>query len=271
MWWWPRTMRASSCRSLARRLRLGGLVATLPAAAGLHRAKALMLLGETFDDAGRRLEPGAPGSYRGRKLDEGVDGRLPASGGPPEPAVVARQKRVLNAVGLGRFDRAIEEESHAPALTATPPRQGPERRRGAAGVPTGDLRGAAARHPGAKAAAGPCGRPGAPGRSGARRRGFVEARECRRSWDRASHPAPCARWCRRRTPTGRKRAARQAADHHDVQVRLEVRGRRPQHLFVAGDVHVLVHRITVFRYGSQPSRPSITWRASPGRLCFSAT
>jgi hypothetical protein len=30
-----------------------------------------------------------------------------------DPTVVANYKRVLNAVGLDRFDRAIEEESNA--------------------------------------------------------------------------------------------------------------------------------------------------------------
>jgi enoyl-CoA hydratase/carnithine racemase len=41
-----------------------------------------------------------------------------------DPAVVAHFKRVLNAVGLDRFDRAIEEESNATRslMQALPPR-----------------------------------------------------------------------------------------------------------------------------------------------------
>jgi hypothetical protein len=35
-----------------------------------------------------------------------------------EPTVVAHYKRVLNAVGLDRFDRAVQEESNATRMLA---------------------------------------------------------------------------------------------------------------------------------------------------------
>ena len=101
----------------------GGLVATLPAAAGLPRAKALMLLGEAFD-AAQAVDWGLVHRAVPRaQLDE-VSMATCRQLAALEPAVVARYKRVLNAVGLERFDRAIEEESHATrALTkADPPR-----------------------------------------------------------------------------------------------------------------------------------------------------
>lgn len=101
----------------------GGLVATLPAAAGLPRAKALMLLGEAFD-AAQAVDWGLVHRAVPRaQLDE-VSMATCRQLAALEPAVVAHYKRVLNAVGLERFGRAIEEESHATrALTqADPPR-----------------------------------------------------------------------------------------------------------------------------------------------------
>ena len=95
----------------------GGLVATLPASAGLSRAKALMLLGEEFG-ARQAVEWGL--AHQAVPADQ-LDGasmavcrRLAAL----EPNVVAHYKRVLNAVGLERFERAIEEESNATRLLA---------------------------------------------------------------------------------------------------------------------------------------------------------
>jgi enoyl-CoA hydratase/carnithine racemase len=90
----------------------GGLVATLPAIAGLSRAKAMMLFGEEFS-ARQAVEWGL--AYRAvpsTQLDEvskAACQRLAAL----DPTVVAHYKRVLNAVGLDQFDRAIEEESNA--------------------------------------------------------------------------------------------------------------------------------------------------------------
>jgi len=88
----------------------GGLVATLPAAAGLARAKALMLLGEEFG-AREAVEWGLiHRAVPAEQLDEAsMDAclRLAAL----QPGVAANFKRVLNAIGLDLFGRAIEEES----------------------------------------------------------------------------------------------------------------------------------------------------------------
>lgn len=90
----------------------GGLVATLPAIAGLSRAKAMMLLGEEFS-AGQAVEWGlAHRAVPLHRLDE-ISMAACQRLAELDPAVVARYKRVLNAVGLDRFDRAIEEESDA--------------------------------------------------------------------------------------------------------------------------------------------------------------
>lgn len=93
----------------------GGLVATLPVTAGLSRAKALMLLGAEFG-ARQAVEWGlVHRAVPSDQLDEASMAtcrQLAAL----EPNVVAHYKRVLNAVGLDRFDRAIEEESKATRL-----------------------------------------------------------------------------------------------------------------------------------------------------------
>ena len=90
----------------------GGLVATLPAATGLARAKALMLLGEEFG-ARQAVEWGLV--YRAVPAEQLDAASLAACHrlAALEPGVVAQFKRVLNAVGLERFERAIEEESNA--------------------------------------------------------------------------------------------------------------------------------------------------------------
>src|SRR4051794_28840335 len=81
----------------------GGLVATLPAIAGLSRAKAMMLLGEEFG-ASQAVEWGmAHQAVPSHQLDDAsmaVCRCLAAL----DPAVVAHYKRVLNTVGLDRFD-----------------------------------------------------------------------------------------------------------------------------------------------------------------------
>lgn len=90
----------------------GGLVATLPASAGLSRAKSMLLFGEEFS-ARQAVEWGLAQHVVPRlELDEvsmAACHRLAAL----DPNVVAHFKRVLNAVGLDRFDRAIQEESNA--------------------------------------------------------------------------------------------------------------------------------------------------------------
>ncbi len=98
----------------------GGLTATLPACAGLARAKALMLLGEEFtarqaQDWGlvwRVVEPDALAAEAQRAA---------AHIAALDPGVVRRFKRVLNTVGLPRFSRAIALESEAQAALAGRP------------------------------------------------------------------------------------------------------------------------------------------------------
>lgn len=90
----------------------GGLVATLPAAIGLSRAKALMLLGEEFGARDALAWGLVHRTVPPDELDEAsmaICRRLAAL----EPAVAAHYKRVLNSVGLDRFDRAIEAECEA--------------------------------------------------------------------------------------------------------------------------------------------------------------
>lgn len=98
----------------------GGLIATLPAYAGVARAKALMLLGEAFsaDDAHswglvwRVVEPEALESESGRVT------QMLAS---LKPEVAARFKRALNEVGLHNFSRAIEIENEAQRAVGASP------------------------------------------------------------------------------------------------------------------------------------------------------
>ena len=88
----------------------GGLVATLPSAIGPMRAKALTLLGEPFD-AAQALAWGLV--YRCVPLDELDAASLAAVRqiADLKPEVSTEFKRVLNLIGLERFERAIEEES----------------------------------------------------------------------------------------------------------------------------------------------------------------
>jgi 2-(1,2-epoxy-1,2-dihydrophenyl)acetyl-CoA isomerase len=90
----------------------GGLTATLPAYAGLARAKALMMLGEEFSPAqahawGLVWRVVAPDQLEmeSRRVAEQIAAL--------RPEVVSQYKRVLNAVGLPSFSRAIELESGA--------------------------------------------------------------------------------------------------------------------------------------------------------------
>ena len=93
----------------------GGLVATLPAAVGLSRAKALMLLGDVFS-AREALDWGMV--YRVLPMDEldvasvSACNRLAAL----EPQVAMQFKRVLNLFGLAQFDRAVDEEMRVQRL-----------------------------------------------------------------------------------------------------------------------------------------------------------
>lgn len=90
----------------------GGLTATLPACAGLARAKALMLLGDEFSAAQAhawglvwQVVPDAELEAESRR----IAARLAAL----SPEVAARFKRVLHEVGLAGVDRAIDLENAA--------------------------------------------------------------------------------------------------------------------------------------------------------------
>jgi 2-(1,2-epoxy-1,2-dihydrophenyl)acetyl-CoA isomerase len=98
----------------------GGITATLPACAGLARAKALMLLGEEFH---------APAAHAWGLVWEVVAAPdlqararvLAARLAALRPDVVRQFKRVLNDVGLERFEHAVELENAAQrALQAAP-------------------------------------------------------------------------------------------------------------------------------------------------------
>ncbi len=90
----------------------GGLTATLAAYAGLSRAKALMLLGEEFSPTqalawGMVWRVVAPDEFalESRRVAEQIASL--------RPEVVSQYKRVLNAVGLSSFHKAIELENEA--------------------------------------------------------------------------------------------------------------------------------------------------------------
>ena len=88
----------------------GGLCATLPAIAGMARAKALMLLGEVFPAA----DALAWGLVASVVADDGFDaetGRVARRLAALAPAVAGTFKQVLNRIGLDRFDAAIEAEN----------------------------------------------------------------------------------------------------------------------------------------------------------------
>lgn len=90
----------------------GGLVATLPASAGLARAKALTMLGEPFT-AQDALDWGV--IFRvvpGDALDA-ASSDVASTLASLKPEVMRQFKRVLNRVGLAAFDAAIEEENRA--------------------------------------------------------------------------------------------------------------------------------------------------------------
>jgi 2-(1,2-epoxy-1,2-dihydrophenyl)acetyl-CoA isomerase len=97
----------------------GGLTATLPAAVGLARAKALMLLGSEFGAAqahawGMVWEVVDPSDLEAASL------RLTMKLAELLPDVVARFKRVLNEIGMDRFCLAIALENEAQTALGTP-------------------------------------------------------------------------------------------------------------------------------------------------------
>ena len=88
----------------------GGLVATLPATVGLHRAKAIALLGEAFG-ASQAVAWGlafaAPAPVHLEAVSMAACVRLAGL----QPDVIAQFKRVLNLFGLEHFEAAMQEES----------------------------------------------------------------------------------------------------------------------------------------------------------------
>lgn len=90
----------------------GGITATLPAYAGVARAKAMMLLGEEFNAQAAQawglawqVVPVPDLQSRAK----GVAYKLAAL----RPDVVRHFKRVLNNVGLGQFEHAVDLENTA--------------------------------------------------------------------------------------------------------------------------------------------------------------
>jgi 2-(1,2-epoxy-1,2-dihydrophenyl)acetyl-CoA isomerase len=90
----------------------GGLTATLPACAGLARAKALMLLGEEFSPA-QALAWGLVWKVFPDQELELASRQIGARLVLLQPAVAASFKRVLNDIGLRHFDDAIALENEA--------------------------------------------------------------------------------------------------------------------------------------------------------------
>lgn len=90
----------------------GGLSATLPAYAGLSRAKALTLLGEEFT-AEQACAWGLVWQVVSPADLETVSGQIAKQLAALQPTVVSHFKRVFNQVGLPNFDRAIELENEA--------------------------------------------------------------------------------------------------------------------------------------------------------------
>ena len=88
----------------------GGLVATLPAAAGLARAKALILLGEEFS-AEQALAWGLVWKVVEDNELGAVSRDIAARLAGLDADVVARYKRVLKEIGLASFEEAVRHES----------------------------------------------------------------------------------------------------------------------------------------------------------------
>lgn len=103
----------------------GGLTATLPAAAGWARAKALAMLGETFS-ARQAVDWGL---IHKSVDDAGLDAAALQTAqtlAALSPEVAWQFKRVFNGIGLEAFDRAIQEENKVQSMLGgaipSPPR-----------------------------------------------------------------------------------------------------------------------------------------------------
>lgn len=90
----------------------GGLSATLPAYAGLGRAKALTLLGAEFT-ADQACAWGLVWRVVAPDQLEAMGAQLAAQLASLQPAVARHFKRVFNQVGLANFDAAIQLENEA--------------------------------------------------------------------------------------------------------------------------------------------------------------
>lgn len=88
----------------------GGLTATLPAMAGLARAKALMLLGDEFS-AGEARDWGLIWQVVPDDALQATGLQLAQRLANLRPEVATEFKRVLNQIGLTAFDNAVAEES----------------------------------------------------------------------------------------------------------------------------------------------------------------
>ena len=100
----------------------GGLSATLPAYAGLARAKALTLLGDEFG-AEQARNWGLVWCVVGPGDLETASALMARQVASLEPAVLRSFKRVFNEVGLSSFDAAVrlENEAQRSLAAAAPP------------------------------------------------------------------------------------------------------------------------------------------------------
>lgn len=98
----------------------GGLIATLPAYAGVARAKALMLLGEEFS-ANDAQSWGLIWRVVESEALESESKRVAQKLASLKPEVAARFKRALNEVGLHHFSRAIDIENEAQRFLGASP------------------------------------------------------------------------------------------------------------------------------------------------------
>lgn len=89
----------------------GGLVATLPAAIGLTRAKALMLLCDEFN-AQQAVDWGLVYKICSSSELDSVSLEACTRLAALKPAVASQFKRVLNLFGLQEFNRAVAEEEN---------------------------------------------------------------------------------------------------------------------------------------------------------------
>jgi 2-(1,2-epoxy-1,2-dihydrophenyl)acetyl-CoA isomerase len=97
----------------------GGLTATLPAIAGLSRAKALTFLGEEFS-AGQALEWGLVWKVVAHEDVQDASWSLAATLAKLAPNVAAQYKRVFNLIGLQAFDQAVAQENQTQRLLSKP-------------------------------------------------------------------------------------------------------------------------------------------------------